>query len=398
MSFALIFVIALVVVLTAVAFVVARPRRTKAPPPEAPPREAPAAPPAPPPPRAAAPPVEAPPAPPEEAVEIPPVVEFPPPEPPVAEAPAPPVEAPPAPAVEIEAPRWRDRLSRARSSFGQTITGVFRRGALTEEDWEDIEALLLQADVGVAATQRILADLRERSKGVTDPDAVVAQLRSGLLAILGDGDRSLHRKDDGLTIWILTGVNGTGKTTTIGKLAAKLTSEGKHVVLAAADTFRAAADEQLELWAGRAGAEVVKHAPGADPAAVAFDGVKAARSRGADVLIVDTAGRLHTKQNLMEELTKIRRVVEREAGPPDEVLLVLDATTGQNGIAQARAFTDAAQVTGIALTKLDGTAKGGIVIACQQELGLPVKLVGLGEGPGDLAPFDPQAFVDALIG
>jgi fused signal recognition particle receptor len=192
-------------------------------------------------------------------------------------------------------------------------------------------------------------------------------------------------------------VNGVGKTTTIGKLAAQLKTEGTQVVLAAADTFRAAADEQLQRWADRAGAEVVKHAPGADPAAVVFDGVKAARARGAGVLIVDTAGRLQNKRNLMDELGKIRRVIERESGPPDEVLLVIDATTGQNGVTQARAFAEVANVTGIVLTKLDGTAKGGIVIAVQQELGIPVKLVGLGEGIEDLGPFDPAGFVDDLL-
>lgn len=388
MNITLAIVIGVTVVLLMLGFVVVRRRKPlprATPKPVAPPERAAGPPPA------SAPSVEAPPG------EAPPVVEIPPVEiPPVVEIPPPP--PPPVPPVEALAPpRLRDRLTRTRASFGQALTGVFRRGSLGEEDWEDIEALLIQADVGVAATRRILEDLRARSRGTTDPEAIVASLHEELIAILGDGERELRRKPDGLTIWIVTGVNGTGKTTTIGKLAAQLSSEGKRVILAAADTFRAAADEQLELWAGRAGAEIVKHAPGADPAAVAFDGVKAARARNADVLIVDTAGRLHTKRNLMEELSKIRRVVEREAGPPDEVLLVLDATTGQNGIAQARAFTEAAAVSGIALTKLDGTAKGGIVIACQQELGLMVKLVGLGEGAGDLAPFDPRAFVEALL-
>jgi fused signal recognition particle receptor len=287
-------------------------------------------------------------------------------------------------------------LGRTRASFGQALVRAFRRDGIADVDWEDIEALLLQADVGVAATARIVDDLKRRS-GETSPDRLPDLLRDELLAILGDADRSL-RAGDGLTVWLVTGVNGTGKTTTIGKLALREGTHGKRIVLAAADTFRAAADTQLERWAERSGAEVVKHAPGADPAAVAFDGVKAAKARSADLLIVDTAGRLHTKRNLMEELSKIRRVVEREAGAPDEVLLVLDATTGQNGIAQARAFTDAVAVTGIVLTKLDGTAKGGIVIAVQQELGIPVKLVGVGEGPEDLEPFDPAAFIDALIG
>jgi fused signal recognition particle receptor len=273
---------------------------------------------------------------------------------------------------------------------------VFKRGRLGDADWEDVEAVLLQADVGVAATTRIVDELRSRTRDA-DPERLPDLLRDELLQILGAADRTL-RMAEGLTVWLVTGVNGTGKTTTIGKLALRERGAGKRVVLAAADTFRAAADEQLELWAQRSDAEVVKHAAGADPAAVAFDGVKAARAREADLLIVDTAGRLHTKRNLMDELTKIRRVLDREAGPPAEVLLVLDATTGQNGIAQARAFTEAVDVTGIVLTKLDGTAKGGIVIAVQQELGIPVKLVGVGESPEDLEPFDPAAFVDALIG
>jgi fused signal recognition particle receptor len=303
-----------------------------------------------------------------------------------------PVEAP---AVPPRPRPLRERLGRARAAFGQAVARVVRRGGLTDADWEELEALLLQADVGVAATRRILDELRLRARSLP-PERMPEVLRDELVAVLGDADRSL-RVRDGLTVWLVTGVNGTGKTTTIGKLAFRERARGRRVVLAAADTFRAAADEQLERWAARAGAEVVKHAPGADPAAVAYDGVQAARARGADLLIVDTAGRLHTKRNLMEELAKIRRVLEREAGPPDEVLLVIDATTGQNGIAQARAFTEAVSVTGIALTKLDGTAKGGIVIAVQQELEIPVKLVGVGEDPEDLEPFDPRAFVEALL-
>ena len=346
--------------------------------------------------------VEAPERPPTEA---PPTVEAPPetdaPSPPAVEAP--PIEAPPVaevPGVEVEAPPerrpLRERLGRSRASFGQALVKVFKRGGgLSEADWEDVEAVLLQADVGVVATTRIVDDLRAKSRDVP-PDELPDLVRRELLQILGDADRSL-RTAEGLTIWLITGVNGTGKTTTIGKLALRERSNDRKVILAAADTFRAAADTQLELWAERSGAEVVKQAPGADPAAVAFDGVKAAAARNADLLIVDTAGRLHTKRNLMDELSKIRRVIEREAGPPTEVLLVLDATTGQNGIAQARAFTEAVDVTGIVLTKLDGTAKGGIVIAVQQELGIPVKLVGVGEGPEDLEPFDPAAFVDALV-
>jgi fused signal recognition particle receptor len=271
---------------------------------------------------------------------------------------------------------------------------LFKGAALSEQEWEELEEVLLRADVGVAATQRIVGALRTR-KDVNDG---MSALREELIAALGHPDRSLKSKQSGTTVWLVTGVNGVGKTTTIGKLAAQLRDEGRSVVLAAADTFRAAADTQLEIWAERSGAEIVKHAPGADPAAVVFDGIAAARARSRDVLIVDTAGRLQTKKNLMEELGKIRRILDRETGAPDEVLLVLDATTGQNGIAQARAFAEVAGITGVVLTKLDGTAKGGIVIAVQQELSIPVKLVGLGEGVGDLASFDPDGFVDDLLG
>jgi fused signal recognition particle receptor len=271
---------------------------------------------------------------------------------------------------------------------------LFRGTALSEQEWEELEEVLLRADVGVAATQRIVNALRAR-KDVTDG---MSALREELVSALGHPDRTLKQKDTGTTVWVMTGVNGTGKTTTIGKLAAQLREEGRSVVLAAADTFRAAADQQLERWAEISGAEIVKHAPGADPAAVVFDGVAAARARGRDVLIVDTAGRLQNKKNLMEELGKIRRILDREMGAPDEVLLVLDATTGQNGVAQARAFAEVVGITGVVLTKLDGTAKGGIVIAVQQELGIPVKLVGLGESVTDLATFDPDGFVDDLLG
>jgi fused signal recognition particle receptor len=303
------------------------------------------------------------------------------------EAAAPPEAPPTAPAVE--APR-RGRVR----SIGASLARLFRGATLTQEDWEEIEETLLRADVGVAATDRLVTALRARP----DVSDGLAALRRELLGVLEQQpERALHRKDHGLTVWLVAGVNGSGKTTTIGKLAAQLRREGKTAVLAAADTFRAAADQQLERWAEAAGAEVVKHAPGADPAAVVFDAVASARARAADVLIVDTAGRLQNKSDLMAELAKIRRVLEREAGEPDEVLLVLDATTGQNGIQQARAFTEAVSVTGIALTKLDGSAKGGIVIAVQQEMGIPVKLVGLGEGIDDLAPFDPQRFVDDLL-
>ena len=346
------------------------------------------------------PPVEAPPEEPVAPVEAPPEAEVPPVEvapvaveaPPVEEAPA---EAQPeeaAPSVEEAAPPVVEAPPRRRvRGIGGALKRLFRGGAMSPEEREELEEVLLRADVGVAATTRIVESLGARD------DAGVEALRAALLDVLGSADRSLRAKPDGLTVWLITGVNGVGKTTTIGKLSAQLAREGKSVLLAAADTFRAAADEQLQRWADRTGAEVVKHAPGADPAAVVFDGVKAARARGAAVLIVDTAGRLHTKKNLMDELGKINRVLEREAGPPDEVLLVLDATTGQNGLQQAKVFAEVAPVSGLVLTKLDGTAKGGIVVGVQQELGIPVKLVGLGEGIDDLAPFDPTSFVDDLL-
>jgi len=389
-------VIAAALLLSALAVGVARRRARGAP--ETPLAEAaPEAPPAPP---------EAPPAPPpaetlpQEAPPVePPVVQVPPEVPPAAPAPADvaPVEAPPveeAPVEEAPEPEAPPAPPKRRvRGIGSSLARLFKGTALTTQDWEDLEEVLLRADVGVAATDRIVTELRGR-RGVEDG---LGALRDELISVLGNVDRSMHRKPEGLSIWLIAGVNGSGKTTTIGKLAGQLRNEGYTAVLAAADTFRAAADQQLERWAERAEAQIVKHAPGADPAAVVFDAVAAARARPADVLIVDTAGRLQTKRNLMEELGKIRRVLEREAGPPDEVLLVLDATTGQNGIAQARAFAEAVDVTGIVLTKLDGTAKGGIVIAVQQELGIPVKLVGLGETIDDLAPFDPATFVDDLL-
>jgi fused signal recognition particle receptor len=305
---------------------------------------------------------------------------------------------------EIIAPRrrFRERLGRSRAAISQGLSGLLSRGVQDEEAWEELEEALLSADVGVATTTRLVERLRERARaqrpGATELRGL---LREELLAAVGDQDRTLaldlldERQRPGVVL--IVGVNGTGKTTTAGKLALALSEEGKQVVMAAADTFRAAATEQLVLWGERVGAQVVRQQAGADPAAVAFDGLASARAKGADVLLVDTAGRLHTKTNLMEELRKVRRVLEREGGNIREVLLVLDATTGQNGLVQARQFTEAVGVTGLVLTKLDGTAKGGIVVAVQRELGIPVKLVGLGEGSHDLAPFDPEAFVDALL-
>jgi fused signal recognition particle receptor len=324
------------------------------------------------------------------------------------------LEAPPPAPAEVLTPRgrFRARLGRSRSAIGRGLTGLFTRGA-DEQAWDDLEEALLAADVGVATTTELVERLRRRARAdrVTEATQLRALLREELLEVIGrDTDRSLSLEPDkaadrasdgqaadGPAIVLVVGVNGTGKTTTIGKLALALGQQGRSSVLAAADTFRAAATEQLAIWGERTGAPVIRQDQGADPAAVAFDALASARARGTDVLLVDTAGRLHTKTNLMEELKKIRRVLERGGGRVSEVLLVLDATTGQNGLAQARQFTDAVGVTGLVLTKLDGTARGGIVVAVQRELGLPVKLVGLGEGADDLAPFDPEAFVDAIL-
>jgi fused signal recognition particle receptor len=305
---------------------------------------------------------------------------------------------------EVIAPRrrFRERLGRSRAALSRGLSGLLARGADDDEAWEELEEALLSADVGVATSTELVERLRARARAERASGPALRELlHAELLEAVGSADRSLaldlleeHQRPG---IVLVVGVNGTGKTTTVGKLALALAEEGKQPVLAAADTFRAAATEQLVIWGDRVGAPVIRHQQGADPAAVAFDGLASARARGADVLLVDTAGRLHTKTNLMEELRKLRRVLEREGGQIREVLLVLDATTGQNGLAQARQFTDAVGVTGVVLTKLDGTAKGGIVIAVQRDLGIPVKLVGLGEGPHDLAPFDPDAFVDALL-
>jgi fused signal recognition particle receptor len=277
--------------------------------------------------------------------------------------------------------------------LGARIRSLFVGAA--EDPWVGLEELLLKADVGPATASRIVADVRERYTSGSDPTGLVAEEIAGVLA----GAGGLDLPADRLGIVMVVGVNGSGKTTTIGKLAVRLRAEGQRVSLAGSDTYRAAASEQLEAWARRADAHLVSQARGADPGSVAFDAVKAAQARGSDVLIVDTAGRLHTKQPLMDELGKVRRVLEKAAGrPPDETLLVLDATTGQNGIAQARAFTEAVEVTGVALTKLDGTAKGGVVLAVREQLGVPVKLIGTGEGPGDLESFEPRAFASRLLG
>jgi fused signal recognition particle receptor len=318
------------------------------------------------------------------------------------------VAAPPAPEIEVPEPtagrlvRLRARLARSQNSLGKGLLTLLSREHLDEDTWEEIEETLLTADVGVMPTQELVERLRERVRvlGTRTPEELRSLLREELLALVGtDLDRTVHTESDLDTpgIVMVVGVNGTGKTTTTGKLARVLVADGKSVVLGAADTFRAAAADQLQTWGERVGARTVRGPEAGDPASVAYDAVKEGIAEGADVVLIDTAGRLHTKTGLMDELGKVKRVVEKH-GPLDEILLVLDATTGQNGLVQARVFAEVVDITGIVLTKLDGTAKGGIVVAVQRELGVPVKLIGLGEGPDDLAPFEPEAFVDALIG
>ncbi len=325
---------------------------------------------------------------------------------PVEEAPV--AEAPAPPALEIPEPtagrlvRLRARLARSQNSLGKGLLTLLSRDNLDEDTWEEIEDTLLTADVGVAPTQELVERLRERVRvlGTRTPDELRTLLREELITLLGpDFDREVKTEGGAETpgVVMVVGVNGTGKTTTTGKLARVLVADGRSVVLGAADTFRAAAADQLQTWGERVGARTVRGPEGGDPASIAYDAVKEGIAEGADVVLIDTAGRLHTKTGLMDELGKVKRVVEKH-GPLDEILLVLDATTGQNGLVQARVFAEVVDITGIVLTKLDGTAKGGIVIAVQRELGVPVKLIGLGEGADDLAPFEPGAFVDALIG
>jgi len=316
--------------------------------------------------------------------------------------------APTAPDVGTIAPpegrldRLRGRLAKSQNTLGRGMLGLLGGGDLDEESWEAVEDTLLIADLGPVVTESVVSALRSRmaSSGVRTEADARAVVRDVLIAELRpDLDRSIKAlpHDNKPSVLLVVGVNGTGKTTTVGKLARVLVADGRRVVLGAADTFRAAAADQLQTWASRVGAEVVRGAEGADPASVAFDAVDKGIDSGADVVVIDTAGRLHTKTGLMDELGKVKRVVSRRAAV-DEVLLVLDATIGQNGLPQARVFAEVVDITGVALTKLDGTAKGGIVFRVQQELGVPVKLVGLGEGPDDLAPFEPAAFVDALLG
>jgi fused signal recognition particle receptor len=320
----------------------------------------------------------------------------------VTQPPAPPAEAPPQP-LAGRMTRLRGRLARSQSGFGSVLLNLLSRDALDDQGWEEIEDTLVSADLGAAPARQLVDELRTQVRvgGARSTEEVRALLRGDLIQQVGDDmDRSLHtaRHGDRPAVILMVGVNGTGKTSTCGKLARALIGEGHTVVLGAADTFRAAAADQLQTWGERVGAKVVRSdREGADPASVAFDSVREGIDERADAVIVDTAGRLHTKTGLMDELGKIKRVIERQA-TVDEVLLVLDATTGQNGLRQARVFAEAVDITGIVLTKLDGTAKGGIVVAVQRELGVPVKLVGLGEGPDDLAPFEPAAFVDAILG
>jgi fused signal recognition particle receptor len=301
--------------------------------------------------------------------------------------------------VEPPAPRFRDRLGKARGALGGYFGGVIGRSTIDQTTWDDLEEALIVADVGPLATTEVLDDLKSRvkSEAIKTPEALMDALRTDLKKRLAPGDRSL-RFDPGVTnVWLFVGVNGVGKTTTIGKVAKQQMANGRTVLMAAGDTFRAAAAEQLTMWAERTGAEIVRGSEGADPASVIYTGVEKAAAKNIELVLADTAGRLQTKTNLMEELGKIRRVADKEPGRVTETLLVLDATTGQNGLSQAEQFRGAADITGVVLTKLDGTAKGGIAFAIQTKLGIPIKLVGLGEQMNDLVPFDPDEYVDALF-
>lgn len=319
----------------------------------------------------------------------------------VTESATPAVETPEAAGTRMQ--RLKARLSKSGNPFGKALFNILAKDQLSEADWEDVEDTLLLADVGAEASEQLVGELRNdaRIAGQSDPAEVRAALKDKLLKLVGtDTDRRLNADKEGAnkpSVIIMVGVNGTGKTTTAGKLSRLLVSEGKQVMLGAADTFRAAAADQLETWGAKVGVPVVRSdKDGADPASVAFEASAKAKEANADVLIIDTAGRLQNKSNLMDELGKIRRVTEKNL-PVDEVLLVLDATTGQNGMTQAKVFAEAIGITGVVLSKLDGSAKGGIVISVQKELGVPVKLVGLGEGPDDLAPFAPEGFVDGIL-
>ena len=304
------------------------------------------------------------------------------------------------PEVESERPRFRDRLGKARAALSGALGSIAGRSKIDAETWDELEEALILADVGVGSTQDLLDHLRGRVKtdGLSNGEELLGALKGEMTERLSGFDRELHfSAESGPTVWLFVGVNGVGKTTTIGKLGVREVREGHSVLMAAGDTFRAAAAEQLGMWAERAGAELVRGNEGGDPSAVIFDGVEAANARNIELVLADTAGRLHNKVNLMEELSKVRRVADKGAGSVTEVLLVIDATTGQNGLVQAKQFTEAVELTGVVLTKLDGSAKGGIVVAIHDQLGIPVKLVGLGEGADDLVPFDAQEFVEALF-
>jgi fused signal recognition particle receptor len=308
-------------------------------------------------------------------------------------------EAPPIEVVAPVRPTFRERLAKARGTVSGYLGSILSRSTIDAETWDDLEEALIRADVGVGPATELLDAVRARVKeqGIEAPQELVEAVKDEMKARLSVADRSL-RWDEGRTnVWLFVGVNGVGKTTTIGKIGKREAEVGRSVVMAAGDTFRAAAAEQLGTWAERSGATLVRGAEGADPSSVVFDGITKAAASGADLVLADTAGRLHNKANLMEELRKVRRVADKDPGHVTETLLVLDATTGQNGLAQARVFTEAVDVTGVVLTKLDGSAKGGIVVAIQEELGIPVKLVGLGETADDLVAFDPDEFVDALF-
>jgi fused signal recognition particle receptor len=308
----------------------------------------------------------------------------------------------PEPEPEVVVPAsLRDRMSKARSTLAGAFASVLGRNGIDAETWDELEEALLRADVGIGVTTGLLDDLRARvaAEKISEPDQLLTMLRASMRSRLETSERELRFDPDlgGPNIWMFVGVNGVGKTTTIGKVAAQQTTQGRTLLLAAGDTFRAAAAEQLQTWAQRAGAEFVRGAEGGDPSSVIFDGVERASARGIDLVLADTAGRLHTKTNLMEELRKVRRVAEKGTGKVTETLLVIDATTGQNGLVQAREFAEVTDVTGVVLTKLDGSAKGGIVFAIETEMGIPVKLVGVGETAADLIAFDPAEFVDALF-
>jgi fused signal recognition particle receptor len=310
--------------------------------------------------------------------------------------PAPEPEAAPV----VERARFRERLGKARSQLAGYLGSVLARSEIDDDTWDELEEALIRADVGVAATTELLDRLRERvrTEGIRAPEALVTALKDDLKKSLSAGNRDLRFEPGAPNVWLFVGVNGVGKTTTIGKVGYQQAAAGRSVIMAAGDTFRAAAAEQLELWAKRASADLVRGAEGGDPGSVIFDAVERAAARGTQLVLADTAGRLHTKVNLMEELKKVRRVADRPPGRVTEVLLVIDATTGQNGLVQAQQFTDAVDLTGVVVTKLDGTAKGGIALAIQSTLGIPIKLVGLGESVGDLVDFDPDEFVEALLG